>query len=42
MKKVKHAIALLDLGAASVQTKGGVGRGIENIDCTIRGVRICP
>jgi len=42
MKKVKHAIALLDLGAASVQTKGGVGRGFENADCIIRGIHPCP
>jgi hypothetical protein len=42
MKKVKHAIALLDLGAASVQTKGGVGRRLENVDCVIHGNIFCP
>jgi hypothetical protein len=42
MKKLKHAIALLDLGAASVQTKGGTGRRIENVDCIIHGNIFCP
>jgi hypothetical protein len=42
MKKVKHAIALLDLGAASVQTKGGTGNRIEGVDCIIRGHITCP
>ena len=42
MKKAKHAIALLDWGAASVQTKGGGGFNVEGIDCVIRGHFQCP
>jgi hypothetical protein len=42
MKKTKHTIALLDLGAASVQTKGGTGRRIEGVDCIVRGNLFCP
>jgi hypothetical protein len=42
MKQVKHAIELLDLGAASGRTKGGLGTGYENVDCIIRGHFICP
>jgi hypothetical protein len=42
MKNAKRAIALLDLGAASVQTKGGSGFNVEGVDCVIRGHFLCP
>jgi len=41
MKKGKPTIALLDLGAVSVRTKGRSGRLIEGVDCIIRGSIIC-
>ena len=42
MKKVKRTIVLLDLGAASVRTKGGPGFNTEGVDCVIRGHYLCP
>ena len=42
MKKLKHTIVLLDLGAASVKTKGRSGRLTEDAECLLPGKIICP
>jgi hypothetical protein len=42
MKPVKHAIDLLDLGAASRLTKGVANTSYENAACIARGHNICP
>ena len=47
LERSKHRVAqprsglLLDLGPATIQTKGGVGNKVENVDCIIRGHIIC-